>query len=343
MSKYLIVGLGNPGREYAQTRHNAGFWVIDELQKRFNLPQYTTERKALTTNGMIAGRSIILAKPQTYMNLSGESVRALVDYYKVDTNHILVIYDDMDLDVGILRLRATGGHGGQNGMRNIIKHLGTKDFARARFGIGRPPGRMQGKDYVLSKFTGDEAILGQQVVETAADAIELWLKEGIQLAMSRYNGDVDDSGGADDKPAAKERLEVVQRAHELNPSDPKPLQEMARLYKQMRQLDDAADTHLKLADIYAEQENTKSMLYEMQQAVSVRPMRVDIREDIAHIYEAEENTKRAVQTWVSLAQYHMQQDEHDGAMRAIEHALRLNPQHPKALALQDELHKRLTM
>lgn len=343
MSKYLIVGLGNPGRQYAQTKHNAGFWVIDELQKRFNLPQYTSERKALTTNGMIASRSIILAKPQTYMNLSGESVRALVDYYKIDTDNILVIYDDMDLDVGILRLRANGGHGGQNGMRNIIKHLGTREFARARFGIGRPPGKMQGKDYVLSKFTGDEAILAQQVVETTADAIELWLKEGIQLAMSRYNGDVDEGKTADDKPSAKDRLEVVKRAHELSPSDPKPLQEMARLYKQLRKLDEAAQTHLKLADLYADKENTKSMLYEMQQAVSVRPMLTDVREDIAHIYEAEENPKRAVQAWLSLAQYEDKQGNHDAAMRAIQQALRINPQHPKAIKMQEDLQKRLTM
>ena len=114
-SKYLIVGLGNPGRDYAQTRHNVGFWVVDELAKRHALPAFSSERKALATDGLIKERRVLLVKPQTYMNLSGEAVRSLLDYYKIDTAQLIVVHDDLDLPLGTLRLRQTGGHGGQNG------------------------------------------------------------------------------------------------------------------------------------------------------------------------------------------------------------------------------------
>ena len=341
--KFLIVGLGNPGREYAQTRHNVGFWVIDELARRHNLTNFTSERKALTVSGRIKGQSVILAKPQTYMNLSGESVRALVDYYKIDIADIIVAYDDLDLPFGTLRLRNNGGHGGQNGVRNIILHLGTKDFSRVRFGIGRPPGKMKARDYVLQKFHGDDEITAKQVTETAANAVELWLQEGIGLAMSRYNGDVNGNGtsGKNDEPSVKEQLELAQRAHELNPNDPKPLQQIAKFQKKMRNLDEAARAHLTLAEVYRNQGKIKQMLSEWEVAAKVRPALIDVREELAITYEEQDNGKRAVQTWLSLADYHEAQDEMDNALAATEEAIRINPEHPKAVEYLAKFQKKV--
>ena len=189
--RFLIVGLGNPGKEYEKTRHNMGFFVADELARRWNLSFGRTERRAKVADGLIRERRGLLAKPQTYMNVSGEAVRALVDFYKIEIPEIVVISDDLDIPLGTLRVRAGGGHGGQNGVRSIIQHLGTQTFARVRLGIGRPPGRMAPADYVLRPFAGDDAILAAQVVERAADAVETWLTDGIELAMTRHNGSVD--------------------------------------------------------------------------------------------------------------------------------------------------------
>lgn len=189
---HLIVGLGNPGKEYTDTRHNVGFRVVDELARRHGLVFGKKERKAVVATGLIHGKKVVLAKPQTYMNLSGEAVRALVDFYKVELPRILLVSDDLDIPLGTVRLRKSGGAGGQGGLKNVIQHLGTQDFNRLRFGIGRPPGKMQPRDYVLSVFKGDEAILAVQVVDRAADAVETWLTEGIELAMTRHNGSVDD-------------------------------------------------------------------------------------------------------------------------------------------------------
>lgn len=191
-SRYLIVGLGNPGKQYENTKHNIGFWGIDELARRHGLVFGKTERKAQTADGLIQGRRVLLAKPQTYMNLSGEAVRSLVDFYKVDLPDILVIYDDLDLPLGTLRLRMTGSAGGQKGIKSIIQHLGTQDFCRVRIGIGRPPGRMDPAAYVLHPFVGDDAITARLVVDRAANAVETWLQDGIELAMNRYNGSIDE-------------------------------------------------------------------------------------------------------------------------------------------------------
>lgn len=189
---YLIVGLGNPGKEYAETRHNVGFRVVDELARRYGLTFGKNERKAFSASGTILGKKVILTKPQTYMNLSGEAVRSLVDFYKVEMPRILVICDDLDIPLGTVRLRASGGAGGQNGVKSVIQHLGTQEFNRLRFGIGRPPGKMQPKDYVLGVFKDDDAILASQVVDRAADAVETWLRDGIELAMTRHNGSIDE-------------------------------------------------------------------------------------------------------------------------------------------------------
>jgi len=198
---YLIIGLGNPGKEYTDTRHNVGFRVVDELAGRYGLTFGKKERKAVAATGVIHGKKVILAKPQTYMNLSGEAVRALADFYKVELPNILVISDDIDIPLGTVRLRKSGGAGGQGGMKSVIQHLGTQDFNRLRFGVSRPPGKMGAKDYVLGKLQGDEAILAAQVVDRAADAVETWLHEGIELAMTRHNGDIDEPKPAKKQPA----------------------------------------------------------------------------------------------------------------------------------------------
>jgi len=189
--RYLIVGLGNPGPTYAATRHNIGFMVAEELARRHNLTFGKTEKKALTADGIIAGKRVLLAKPQTYMNESGVSVRGLADFYKLALSEMIVISDDIDLPLETLRLRMGGGHGGQNGIRSIISHMGSPDFARVRCGIGRPPGKMDPADYVLKPFGGDDQITARLVIERAADAVETWLREGIGLAMTRHNGNTE--------------------------------------------------------------------------------------------------------------------------------------------------------
>jgi peptidyl-tRNA hydrolase, PTH1 family len=198
---YLIIGLGNPGKEYADTRHNVGFRVVDELARRYSLTFGKKERKAIAATGVIHGRKVVLAKPQTYMNLSGEAVRALADFYKVEHRNLLVVYDDIDIPLGTLRLRKSGSAGGQGGMKNIIQHLGTDEFSRLRLGVSRPPGKKQAKDHVLAGFHGDDAILAAQVVDRAADAVETWLRDGIELAMTRHNGDIDEPKPAKPQPA----------------------------------------------------------------------------------------------------------------------------------------------
>ncbi len=187
--KCLIVGLGNPGPRYEKTRHNIGWRVIDELVRRHASGGGRGEKRAQTWNATIMGKSVKLAKPLTFMNRSGESVGSLMDFYQIALEDLLVIHDDLDIPFGRLRLRQAGGHGGQNGLRSIMQHLGSKDFPRLRFGIGRPPGRMQPADFVLQPFQGDEEIEARELTERAADAINIWLSAGIEKAMSQYNGE----------------------------------------------------------------------------------------------------------------------------------------------------------
>lgn len=344
--RYLIVGLGNPGKDYAQTKHNAGFWVIDELAKRHNITNFKSERKALVADGTIKGKRVLLAKPQTYMNLSGESVRPLMDFYKIELPNLIIVHDELDLPLGTLRLRSSGSHGGQNGVRNIIQHLGTQDFSRARFGIGRPAGKKEAVDHVLSKFSADEAIVAQQVIDLTANAVEHWLEEGIGLAMSRYNGDVKNNGTKGNSPSptnVKELLKLAERAHELNPKDPKPLEEMAKHLKHLRQLDEAARAHLKLAELYHEMGKPKQMLHEWEIAAKMRPMLIELREEMAKAYLEQEDEKRSVLTWLSLAEYHERQNDMAAAQLALDQAARINPQHPKLIEMQLALNKRLTL
>lgn len=157
---FIIAGLGNPTKEYEGTRHNVGFDVIDRLSEKYNIAVDTKKHRALIGKGMIAGQKVILAKPQTYMNLSGESIRSLLDYYKVDEEHeLLVIYDDVSLGVGQLRIRAKGSAGGHNGIKNIIAHLGGQVFPRIKIGVGEKPPKYDLADYVLGHFSKAEKVL----------------------------------------------------------------------------------------------------------------------------------------------------------------------------------------
>jgi PTH1 family peptidyl-tRNA hydrolase len=185
---YLIVGLGNPGPRYEKTRHNVGFGAVERLARKHGLTFGKIEQRALVASGTILGRRVILAKPQTFMNLSGDSVAPLARFYKIEPDRILVAHDDLDLPLGTLRLRQSGSSGGQNGLKHILQRLGTQDIPRVRIGIGRPPGRMDPMDYVLTPFKGDDEILAAEVLDRAVAAIETWLTDGIELAMSRHNG-----------------------------------------------------------------------------------------------------------------------------------------------------------
>jgi peptidyl-tRNA hydrolase, PTH1 family len=187
---YLIIGLGNPGREYRDTRHNIGFMLMDHLAERIGARGMKVQSKAITTSALYEERKIILAKPQTYMNLSGQSVQGLLHFYKIPTSNLLIAHDDLDIPFGTLRIRPTGGPGGQRGMANTIELLGTKDFPRLRLGIGRPPGRMDAKYYVLQNFSRDDAKLLPEVLDRAADAALEFVMKGLNAAMNKYNGDI---------------------------------------------------------------------------------------------------------------------------------------------------------
>lgn len=184
---YIIAGLGNPGLKYAGTRHNTGFCVIDELADRFNIKVNEYRHKALTGRGIIGGEKVILVKPQTFMNLSGESIRQIMDFYKLGNDSLIVAYDDISLDVGQLRLRTKGSAGGHNGMKNIIAHTGSQEFDRVRIGVGEKPERMDLADYVLGVFSRDDQEKIREAVRDAASAVEMILAEGMDKAMSIYN------------------------------------------------------------------------------------------------------------------------------------------------------------
>ena len=186
----LIVGLGNPEPKYDNTRHNIGFNAVDELAKIWQLDLKENKRfQGLFAEGVApGGKKVRLLKPLTYMNRSGQSVRAVTDWYKLDPKSVLVIYDDMDLPVGRLRIRFTGSAGGHNGMKSIISHLGSKDFPRLRIGIGKSGGGKQTIGYVLGKFAPAEYKIIEEVLYISIKAIELSLKEGIEQSMNRYNG-----------------------------------------------------------------------------------------------------------------------------------------------------------
>ena len=184
---YLIIGLGNPGRDYRNNRHNIGFMLMDRLAERLSIEFTRIQHKALFTDGRYKGTRILLAKPQTYMNNSGQSVGALMRFFKIPASNLLVAYDDVDLPFATLRMRACGGSAGQKGMKSVIQHLKTEEFPRLRLGIDRPPGRMSTPDYVLQDFSSDIAEELAIFLDRAADAALKFTSEGLDAAMTQYN------------------------------------------------------------------------------------------------------------------------------------------------------------
>lgn len=185
---YIVVGLGNPARQYEGTRHNVGFDTIDYLVDEYRVPSSGLKHKAMYGKGVIAGQKVILAKPLTYMNLSGESVADLVNYYKVDPEEeLIVIYDDISLAPGYIRVRKKGTAGGHNGIKNIIAQLGTDKFKRIRVGVGEKPKNWDLADYVLSPFSKEERGLVDEAIRYAGDALELILQDDLDGAMNKYN------------------------------------------------------------------------------------------------------------------------------------------------------------
>jgi PTH1 family peptidyl-tRNA hydrolase len=191
----LIVGLGNPGAEYERTRHNAGWQVVDAFAKKFRIDVSRHEKNALTGTGRVAGGSVLVAKPLTFMNLSGEAVRLLVNAYTESTDELMVVYDDIDLPLGKLRIRPNGSAGTHNGMRSIIEELGTDNFPRLRVGVGAPQGLL--RDYVLDEFAPDEQPIVERAIGRAVDALVLFLRGDLRRAMNEFNRE-DSSQLADD-------------------------------------------------------------------------------------------------------------------------------------------------
>lgn len=185
---YIIVGLGNPTRQYEGTKHNVGFDTIDYLIDEYQIPSSGAGHKALFGKGMIAGQKVIVAKPMTYMNLSGESVRELVNYYKVDPeSELIVVYDDISLAPGQIRIRKKGSAGGHNGIKNIIAHLGTQVFKRVKVGVGEKPKGYDLADYVLSRFPKDERVLMEEAFERAGEAAICMMNDTMEHAMNQFN------------------------------------------------------------------------------------------------------------------------------------------------------------
>jgi PTH1 family peptidyl-tRNA hydrolase len=192
---FLIVGLGNPGREYRETRHNVGFMLLDRLAAKLNTRFTRFQSRALVARatylpGQVSSgeRKVILAKPQTFMNLSGQSVQGLIHFYKLPLTNLLVVHDDLDLPPGTIRIRPDGGSAGQKGMASIQERLGTDEFPRLRLGIGHPPGQMQAPDYVLQDFSSGERVVISETLDRAVQAVLTFIDFGLDLAMNKYNG-----------------------------------------------------------------------------------------------------------------------------------------------------------
>lgn len=191
---YIIAGLGNPTKTYEGTRHNIGFMVIDGIGEKYNIDITTKKHKAFIGRGIIAGERVILAKPQTYMNLSGESIREIADFYKIPPENIIIIYDDISLETGKLRIRKKGSAGGHNGIKSIISHLGTQEFPRIKVGIGNKPEGWDLADYVLSKYSRAERQSVEEALLDITGAVELMVNGDVESAMNKYNGKKRDAG-----------------------------------------------------------------------------------------------------------------------------------------------------
>lgn len=184
---YIIVGLGNPTKEYDKTRHNVGFEVIDRLADRCGIDVTGKSKRSFWGKGIISGEKVILVKPQTYMNLSGESVRQFVEYYKIPLENLIVIYDDISLEPGQLRIRMKGSAGGHNGIKNIIAHLGTQEFPRIKIGVGAKPKGMDLADYVLGHFSKGEQVEMNESFDDAQNAVKMIIEQGYEAAMNHFN------------------------------------------------------------------------------------------------------------------------------------------------------------
>ncbi len=183
----LVVGLGNPGKEYTLTKHNVGFLVVDELGKRVGIDIQKSKFQSLYGEGFLEGNKILLLKPQTYMNRSGGAVSSASDFYKIPSENIIVIHDEMDISLGRIMIKPGGGSAGNNGIKSIISSLGSKDFIRIRIGIGKPNAKSDGVNHVLSNFNKSESAMVEESIQTAADAVLEIMNNGLEKAMTKYN------------------------------------------------------------------------------------------------------------------------------------------------------------
>jgi PTH1 family peptidyl-tRNA hydrolase len=187
---FLLVGLGNPGREYRDTRHNVGFMAIDRMCTTFAVKLSRLQSRALVGTGVYEGYKIVLAKPQTFMNLSGQAVSSLLRFYRIPQNQLLVFHDEIDLPVGTIRIRPEGGSAGNRGLESIIQQLGTQEFPRLRIGVGRPPGQKEAANYVLKGFSKDDLEIINIVLDRTVDATRVFICEGLNSAMNQFNGTI---------------------------------------------------------------------------------------------------------------------------------------------------------
>ena len=223
-NRYLIVGLGNPGKKYTNTRHNIGFRCADALVQAHGLSyERKKQSKAKYADGTIMGKRIMIAKPQTFMNLSGSAVQGLVNFYQIPPEQIIIIYDDLDLSPGTLRIRPKGGTGGHRGMTDIIQKIGTNDFPRIRFGIGRPPERMDPAAFVLRPFDDDEECMVKETVKRVIKTIDMWLTDGIDMAMNTYNGSADDIAAREAQREAQQQTQQPDQAQKPTPQPDHPV------------------------------------------------------------------------------------------------------------------------
>lgn len=184
---YIIVGLGNPEEEYSNTRHNMGFDTINKIAEQYKIKISKTNFKGKYGNGIIENEKVILLKPQTYMNLSGESIKEIIQFYKIETNKLIIIYDDIDIDTGIIKIRKTGGPGTHNGMKSVIKEIGTQDFIRIRIGIGKPEHKEDLINYVIGGIPKEEREKLDKGIDLAKDAVIEVIKNGVDIAMNKFN------------------------------------------------------------------------------------------------------------------------------------------------------------
>lgn len=215
---FCIVGLGNPGRQYEETKHNVGFHVIDKLAKKYDIEVNKFKNKAFVGDGTIKGKRVLLVKPQTYMNLSGESVREIVNFYKIPQERFVVIFDDTSLPCGSVRIREKGSHGGHNGIRNIIDQMGTDEFNRIKVGIGEKPSGWDLADYVLAKFNPDDLPMMEQGMDKAVQGVELMLSRGIKEAANRVNQKAKTAKKQKEKEEAA-KAEAEKKEKEENPNE----------------------------------------------------------------------------------------------------------------------------